>query len=85
MSSYDSDDEEFRSAWESSFSAEKQCHVAERRVGKVQTRIDDVKERLTVHRNEAEESLRMSALHSKGLASVQKNLGNVASELQVCD
>jgi hypothetical protein len=85
MLSYESDDDvEFRNAWESSFSAEKQSHLAQLRQDKVQNRIDHLKERISAHQKEQEQSLRMTALHSKGLATVHTRLGEVASDLQVC-
>ena len=83
MLSYESDDDEFRSAWESSFSAEKQCHIAQRRSDKVQSRIENVKEQLQMYRQEAEESLKTSAVHSNGLSSVKKCLGETRSSIQV--
>jgi hypothetical protein len=85
MQSNESDDDvEFRTAWESSFSAEKQSHMARLRHDKLQNRIDHVKERISMHQKEQEQSLRMAALHSEALATINTRLGEVASDLQVC-
>lgn len=84
MLSYESDDDaEFRAAWESSCSAEKQSHIAQRRYDKLDTKIENLKSRITAHKRDAEESLRQTALNSESLTSVQKRLGDVVSDIKV--
>jgi septal ring factor EnvC (AmiA/AmiB activator) len=82
-SGYCSDDDEFRAAWESHFSAEKQCHKLEQKQLNIEHRIELATEELDKQRKDIREISERIAQQKARRLEVNRALGEVCQQLMV--